>query len=409
MKNSNDDLEISSELIIRYPWLPSLDEYKKDFKSIDTNTIDFIENTLSSESNEALRTLIYEFFKAAFDNLEHFSYYKIDVMNIFLYLSIQILIYFLNNQRITNRVANLYSKIVYDDFQTNVKRNNYSNLFEICKDLKYDLQYDENLTVFRVKTFIGQKEKQSTHLRIFFTDFLKLASNLRDDDRRLINNPLKGGYVFITPHTLTRLLQEYVRNKFLTKRNETITNLERFKQEAFKFEKFKELYDNIDNNWNLKKEEYEFPVEVVFKEGSDTSFLFPPCMGNILSKAQEGQNLPHTERLVILFYLHAIEYPIDMIIQIFSSLPDFNEEKTRYQVEFAKKKGYIPHSCLTLKSLDLCMAKQKKDKLCLEGYYSIQKGEERNISHPLSYIRIKQYRLNKEKNKNDKQQKQKNE
>ena len=135
MKNSNDDLEISSELIIRYPWLPSLEEYKKDFKSIDTNTIDFIENTLSSESNEALRTLIYEFFKAAFDNLEHFSYYKIDVMNIFLYLSIQILIYFLNNQRITNRVANLYSKIVYDDFQTNVKRNNYSNLFEICKDL----------------------------------------------------------------------------------------------------------------------------------------------------------------------------------------------------------------------------------------------------------------------------------
>ena len=409
MNNSNDGLEISLELLIRYPWLPSLDEYKKDLKPIDKNTIDFIEETLSSESNEALRTLIYEFFKASFDNLEHFSYFKIDVINIYLYISIQILIYLLDNQRITNRVANLYSKIVYEDFQTNIKRNNYSNLFEICKDLKLDLQYDKDPTVFRVKTFKGQKEKQSTPLRIFFTDFLKLASNLRDDDRRLINNPLENGYVFITPHTLTRLLQEYVRNKFLFKRNEAPTDRERLKQDSFKFEKFKELYDNIEDIWNLKKEEYEFPVGVVFKEGVDTSVLFPPCMGNILLKAQESQNLPHTERLVILFFLHAIEYPIDMIIQIFSSLPDFNEEKTRYQVEFAKKKGYIPHSCLTLKSLDLCMAKQKKDKLCLEGYYSIQRGEQRNISHPLSYIRIKQYRLDKEKNRNINQEKQKNE
>lgn len=260
-----------------------------------------------------------------------------------------------------------------------------------------------------MQTLEGQKRKHLTHLRIFFTDFLKLASNLRDDERRLINNPLKKGYVFITPHTLTRLLQEHVRNKFLSKRLETTANFEIFKQKSFKFDKFKDLYDNIETIWNLKKEEYEFPAEVVFKEGSDTSILFPPCIGNILSKAQESENLRHTERLVILFFLHAIEYPIDMIIQIYSSLPDFNEEKTRYQVEFAKKKGYIPHSCLTLKSLDLCMAEQKKDKLCLEGYYSIQKGEQRNISHPLSYVRIKQYRLDKEKNRNKKEEIKKNE
>jgi len=400
-------LEISPELVIRYPWLPSLSLYKSDLASIDS--VDFIKNILSAESNELLRKRIYEFFKAAFDNLDHFSNHKIDDLNIYLYISIQILVYLLNNKRITNRVANLYSIITFKDFQTDIERKNYSNLFEICRDLKYDLKYDENPTVFRVKTIKGQKEKQSTNISIHFTDFLKLASKLRDDSRRLINNPLKSGYVFITPHTLTRLLQEYVRNKFLSNRDESIKALEKFKQNAFKFEKFKELYENICTLWDLKKEEYEFPVDVVFKEGSDNSNIFPPCMRKILSKAQESQNLPHTERLVILFFLHAIEYPIDKIIQIFSSLPDFNKEKTRYQVEFAKKKGYIPHSCLTLKSLDLCMAKQENDELCLKGYYSIKRGEERNILHPLSYMRIKRYRLDKEQKRNKEQQLNKNE
>jgi DNA primase large subunit len=400
-------LEISPDLVTRYPWLPSLKEYRSDLNTLDS--IKFIENVLSADNNEGLRIRIYEFFKAALENLEHFSYYKIDELNIYLYLSIQMLIYLLNNRSITNRVANLYSKITYSDLTINIERNNYSDLFEICKDLKFKLNYHDEPEIFRVKTIKGQKEKQSTNISIYFTDFLKLASNLRDDNRRLINNPLRKGYVFITPHTLARLLQEYVRKKFISDETEDQKSHKKFKQKALKFDKLKELYENIEAIWDLKKDEYKFPVDIGFKEGAEFSDFFPPCILEIISKAQESQNLPHTERLVILFFLHAIEYPTENIIQIFSHLPDFDEKKTRYQVEFAKRKGYIPHSCMTLKSLNLCMAQQKNDKICLEGYYSIQRGEERTISHPLSYIRIKQYRFEKEKNRNNNQQPVKNE
>ena len=44
-------------------------------------------------------------------------------------------------------------------------------------------------------------------------------------------------------------------------------------------------------------------------------------------------------------------------------------------------------------------AKKYKDKLCLEGYFSKKYDTQKEIKHPLSYVRIKQYRMsNKQKN-----------
>ena len=90
--------------------------------------------------------------------------------------------------------------------------------------------------------------------------------------------------------------------------------------------------------------------------------------------------------MFITFFLNALEYPIEYIIDIFSTLPDFNKEITKYQVDFAKKKAYTPHSCETLKTLNLCMAEKYKDNLCLEGYYSKKFDAEKKIKHPLFYF-----------------------
>ena len=72
-------------------------------------------------------------------------------------------------------------------------------------------------------------------------------------------------------------------------------------------------------------------------------------------------------------------------------MPDFNRDKTLYQVNFAKKKEYVPHKCATLKSMNLCMATKANDALCLEGYFSKKNNEQRKISHPLFYVRYKQF------------------
>ena len=142
----------------------------------------------------------------------------------------------------------------------------------------------------------------------------------------------------------------------------------------------------------MKKEEFEYSFEIKYKKGEKVEESFPPCVVDILMKVDEGQNITHIERLFLVFFLHSLEIPIEEIVNLFAKLPDFDRKKTEYQVEFAKKKGYSPHSCSTLKSYSLCMAMKYKDKLCLEGYYSRKLDSQKNIQHPLFYVQFKQYR-----------------
>jgi DNA primase large subunit len=176
-------------------------------------------------------------------------------------------------------------------------------------------------------------------------------------------------------------------------------SLEKLKGEFFKFEEFKALHDNILNEWELKKEEFEYSVDIHFEEGKEFQGLFPPCIREIMTKAEEGQNLNHIERLYLVFFLHALNFPKETIIDLFKGLPDFDQKKTEYQVEFAKKKGYTPHSCNTLKSLNLCMAAKYGDPLCLKGYMSKKYNEQRTIKHPLFYVQYHQFRREMIKNK----------
>jgi len=201
-----------------------------------------------------------------------------------------------------------------------------------------------------------------------------------------VNNALMDGYVYIQPKSLNRLIQEYVRLKILSYNDK---NLGKF-DDLFKIEEFKDLYDTISAIWEHKKNEFEYSFDVKFKPGEDMGEILPPCIKEILSKAKEGQNLIHTERLFIVWFLNALDYPVDMIVEVFSTLPDFNREKTLYQVKYAKKKGYTPYSCKTLKSNTLCLAAKYKDTLCLTGYGK-NLNEKKKISHPLFYVQYKRF------------------
>ncbi|MFX1315651.1 MAG: hypothetical protein ACFE9T_07295 [Promethearchaeota archaeon] len=373
------------DLIKHYPWLPSLKTYRSDLASI--NPIEFIKNVNTDSSKEILQDRIYEFFKSAFDNLEHFSYYKIDELNIYFYLLLRILLIILNDKSISYRVANLYSKMTYNELEI----ENESNLYSICKDLNIDLIYEQEPTVFRKIAIKDQIEILQTNFKIHFSDYLKLSSRLKDDFRKLINNPLKDGYVYIRPKNLSRLIQEYVRVKILEFEGDN-EDINKLKEDLLKIQEFKDLYDSIIADWELKKEKFEYSFETVFKKGVDLSRNFPPCMNEILMKAEIGQNLQHTERLIIVFFLLALNYPKEFIINIFSKQPDYDEKKTKYQVEFAKKKGYVPHACSTIKSLNLCMAQKHNDELCLDGYFSKKNNAQKQISHPLFYVQYKQFK-----------------
>jgi DNA primase large subunit len=237
-------------------------------------------------------------------------------------------------------------------------------------------------------------------------DYLKLSSKLKDENRKLVNNVLKDGFVYIEHRGLARLIQEQARDKLLSvHKNIDEENQKTLKENLLSINDFKELYEEIVEYWELKKEEFEYSYEISFKKDSNVSKDFPPCIMEILQKAKEGSNLIHNERLYLVFFLLALDYPVETIVNIFSPLPDFDREKTEYQVNFAKEKEYSPHSCSKLKSLNLCKAKKYKDDLCLEGYYSKKQEQQKHIQHPIFYVQLKQYRSNKNKKTSQKKDK----
>jgi DNA primase large subunit len=46
------------------------------------------------------------------------------------------------------------------------------------------------------------------------------------------------------------------------------------------------------------------------------------------------------------------------VVDLFRGQSDFNEEKTRYFVEDAAKKGYKPFRCSTILELGFCLGEQ---------------------------------------------------
>ncbi|MFW9930328.1 MAG: hypothetical protein ACFFD1_13110 [Candidatus Thorarchaeota archaeon] len=377
-------MNISPELLFHYPWLPSLEDFYSDL----SNPIDFLKKFSTKYQFNEFESRILNLFRSAFDNLEEVKDYIPDELNAYLYVFTKILLYLLDNKRIANRIANLYSKQSYKELLNDTED---ANLYDICKDLNLNVNYGD-LVKFKEEFDKGQKEVLKTRFSIQFQDYLGLSIYLRDDNRKLCHKALVNGFIYLEKREIKRLLQEYVRRKFMMEDVEDKNTLEYLKKEFFKFEEFKAIYDNILNEWELKKEEFEYSVDIHFEEGKEFQGLFPPCVKEIMSKAEEGQNLIHIERLYLVFFLHALNFPNESIIEIFKGLPDFDRKQTEYQVEFAKKKGYTPHSCNTLKSLNLCMATKYQDPLCLNGYNSKKFNEQRKIKHPLFYVQYHQFK-----------------
>ncbi|HUW89323.1 MAG TPA: hypothetical protein VMV43_02250 [Candidatus Nanopelagicaceae bacterium] len=384
-------MSIPNDLINRYPWLPSLKLYYSDIA--DKLPSEFITDIFSKSDSKQISERVFTIFKSAFNNLEDIPKMKEDNLTVYVYILLNILVYALNNKLITNRIANLYSKNAYSKME---KDNSESDLYYICLDLELRVNFYDPPIKFGNKMLKDNREKQVTNFAIYYIDYLKLASNLRDEYRKLAHNPLQNGYVYIQNRNLMRLIQEYVRNKIIIEETEDKASLKSFLEEVLKNQEFKELYEKINSIWTKRKEDFDFTFKIDITGKTDILKLYPPCVIEILKKAEEGQNLVHHERLFIVWFLLALDYPVEKVVDVFSTLPDFDREKTNYQVEYAKKKKYTPYQCSTLQSIGLCMKEKYKDKLCQEGYGSKELTERKKLKHPLNYIRIKQYRDEKE-------------
>ncbi len=175
---------------------------------------------------------------------------------------------------------------------------------------------------------------------VHVSTYVKASSRIRDERWRLVNRKLKDGFVETTKAEVIRIIEEMLRAKF--------------------FEKVPVIPSIQPAVKELSRKAAREAKKFNFDLGEVDLKCLPPCMKEILSELQRGMNVPHTARFALTSFLLNIGMDTEGIIALFKSAPDFDEEKTRYQVEhIAGERGkgseYTSPSCDTMRTYQNCV------------------------------------------------------
>ncbi len=222
--------------------------------------------------------------------------------------------------------------------------------------------------------------------KIHFTHYLPFASRMRDLEWKLVNRRLDDGYVVVNKGEFARLLQEAVRNNI---------------QDTLPLDVpegiCKTLSPQImEIKQHLEKLKSEFKIGEFAEVDSN---CFPPCIRCLLMAIQNGQNLAHSARFALTSFLANIGMGVDEIVETYRASLDFDEERTRYQVQHivgSSGTAYTAPSCATMATYGNCVGKEP---MCSR------------VSHPLNFYRKKLYfdkmnmdkKKEKSKNQNEKE------
>ena len=230
------------------------------------------------------------------------------------------------------------------------------------EDLSFLVQVAEELRV--------DLRSENGQAKMHFSDFLRCTSQMRSRSWKLINQNVDAGYVVLAKDKAVRVLQNAIQRKIEGELAGMEVNELILKGFASDLSEIKAIVEE-------KKEKYR--AEDL---GRVRITRFPPCMYQLLAMVQAGENVPHTGRFALVSFLHNIGMTNDEIFNVFATVPDFDEGKTRYQIEHVTGKisstEYTPPECATMKTWGLCPG---PDETCLR------------IRHPLSYYRIKAKRI----------------
>ncbi len=217
------------------------------------------------------------------------------------------------------------------------------------------------LVVEEVPSGGGLREIRELYLPL--KDYLSLSKRFRDPIWKLTNRKVTGGAVKVHRHELIRLMAEAYRLRLLKSGRMKITT-----------PMPKSVLEAID----------EIRARLITaKSGRTISYTsrgLPPCLEDLLGRISNHEDLSHTERVVVASFLLNKGVGVEEVIKTFANLPDFDEEKTRYQVEHlaglrGSKKKYSAPSCKTMRSYGLCRASEA----CRGVNHPLQFGRKRTI------------------------------
>jgi DNA primase large subunit len=195
--------------------------------------------------------------------------------------------------------------------------------------------------------------------KIHFSEYIRAAHGMHSPKWKLTNRDLSQGYLTVTEEEIKRILEEAVRERVL-----------------------KGLPIAVDEKICAALQEYLGPLKEQLDAmrardrvdlGKVEEGAFPPCIRNMLSDVAKGVNLAHSARFALVSFLLQINMSVDEVVSLFNTSPDFDQDKTHYQVEHisgASGTKYKPPACATMATYGNCPG---EDELC------------KRIRHPLSY------------------------
>ena len=213
--------------------------------------------------------------------------------------------------------------------------------------------------------------------KIHFAHYLKNTSQLRSKSWKIANQKLEKGYVILDKIRLARVIQQALQTRI---------------EGELPAEVNEEILRDLKGHISVIKKEIEERKDKFKAQdfGKLRVTKLPPCIRQLLAKVQAGENLPHSGRFALTAFLHSLGMSSDEILALFASSPDFDESKTRYQIEHITGKisgtEYTPPECSTMKSYGICFG---EDSLCRKEW----------MTHPLKYYRIKDKGSKREKTK----------
>jgi DNA primase large subunit len=247
------------------------------------------------------------------------------------------------------------------------------NRFAVAESklVRFRLKDEASATVRAVGQEVGLSFEDATlpntFVRLPFVHYLKAAPT-RETEWKLVNQTLDHGYVALTRLRAIRLVEEAVRIR-LGEELGALGKPGRPVERAFEtdLEVVRRLL--AEHHARYRREQ----IQDVRLEA------FPPCMTQIWEGIKAHQNVPHTGRFAIVAFLHKLGMNSEKILEFFSAVPDFDPDKSRYQIEHITGETggateYTPPGCQTMATYGICPLEDRDD-LCFK------------INHPLSYYR----------------------